>query len=88
MRRHFFNDEKEGYFKKTDRKGQVKNPISGKRFFYWKGLLKLTNKTSSMSLYLIIVVNLFCCLIQFLYNYTVGNNEMPYIILFIMLYMC
>lgn len=29
IRRHFFNDEKEGYFKKTDRKGQVKNPISG-----------------------------------------------------------
>ncbi|EDO34691.1 predicted protein [Nematostella vectensis] len=28
LRRHFFNDEKEGYFKKTDRKGQVKNPIS------------------------------------------------------------
>ena len=30
MRRHFFNDEEEGYFKTQDRKGPVKNPISGK----------------------------------------------------------
>ncbi|RMX57100.1 hypothetical protein pdam_00008240 [Pocillopora damicornis] len=27
-RRHFFNDETEGYFKTQDRKGPVKNPIS------------------------------------------------------------
>ncbi|XP_022787966.1 ER membrane protein complex subunit 3-like [Stylophora pistillata] len=27
-RRHFFNDEEEGYFKTQDRKGPVKNPIS------------------------------------------------------------
>ncbi|KAK3752400.1 hypothetical protein QZH41_008602 [Actinostola sp. cb2023] len=30
MRRHFFNDEKDGYFKKTDRKSVAKNPISAK----------------------------------------------------------
>ncbi|KAK2563203.1 ER membrane protein complex subunit 3 [Acropora cervicornis] len=28
MRRHFFNDEGEGFFKTQDRKGPVKNPIS------------------------------------------------------------
>ena len=31
-RRHFFNDEEEGYFKTQDRKGPVKNPISGMEY--------------------------------------------------------
>ena len=35
MRRHFFNDEGEGFFKTQDRKGPVKNPISGVIFFFF-----------------------------------------------------
>lgn len=31
-RRHFFNDEEQGYFKTQDKKGPVKNPISGLSF--------------------------------------------------------
>ena len=31
-RRHFFNDEEVGYFKTQDKKGPVKNPISGLSF--------------------------------------------------------
>ncbi|XP_015773637.1 PREDICTED: ER membrane protein complex subunit 3-like [Acropora digitifera] len=34
MRRHFFNDEGEGFFKTQDRKGPVKNPISGMIIFF------------------------------------------------------
>lgn len=29
MRRHFFNDEEEGFFKTQKRKGVAKNPMSG-----------------------------------------------------------
>jgi hypothetical protein len=29
MRRHFFNDEEEGFFKTQKRKGAAKNPMSG-----------------------------------------------------------
>lgn len=29
MRRHFFNDEEEGFFKTEKRKGAAKNPMSG-----------------------------------------------------------
>jgi hypothetical protein len=32
MRRHFFNDEEEGFFKTQKRKGVAKNPMSGTYF--------------------------------------------------------